>query len=88
MNPFHSRLQSANETLKENIQQFTALVMHITGEDSTSVTCQIIIVLFIRHLFNKEIRKQVAKAKNMQTLRHAMILVKEAEINSKIQGSK
>ena len=42
------------------------------------MTHQVTIILFIRHLFNKEIKKQVACAKNVQTLRHAMTLAQEA----------
>ena len=37
-------------------------VLHATGTDSTSVICQVTIVLFIRHLFNRELKKQVAGA--------------------------
>ena len=58
-------------------------IQHATGSDPTSVTCQVTIILFIVHLFNKEIKKQVAGAKNNLTLRHAMTLAQEVEINSK-----
>ena len=44
------------------------------------MTCQVTIILFIRNLFNKEIKKQVFGAKNIQMLRHATILAQEAEI--------
>ena len=50
----HSRLQAANETLLDYIQQLTDLVIHATGVDPTSVICQVTIIHFIRHLFNKE----------------------------------
>ena len=59
------RPQAANETLQEYIQRYTDLVIHATGADLTSVTCQVTIILFIRHFFNKEIKKQVAGAKNI-----------------------
>ena len=59
------------------------MVIHTTGADSTSVTCQVTKILLIRHHFNKEIRKQVAGAKNIQTLRHAITLAQEAEIKLK-----
>ena len=80
----HSCLQSANKTLLEHVQRFTDLVVHTTGTDPTPVTCQVTIVLFIRHLFNKEIRKHVAGTKTIQTLRHAMTLAQETEIKWKI----
>ena len=51
----HSRPHAVNETLQEYIQRVTDLVIHTTGTDPTVVICQVIIVLFIRHLFNKEI---------------------------------
>ena len=41
--------------------------------------CQVTIV-FIRHLFNKDIKKQVLGAKDIQTLRHAITLAVEEEI--------
>ena len=64
----HYRVQAANETLLVYIQRFTDLVIHATGAHPTSVMCQVTIIPFIRHLFNKEIKKQVAGTKNIQTL--------------------
>ena len=51
------------EALQEYIQRFTDLVIQATGTDLTAMTCQVTTDLFIRHLFNKEIKKQVAGAK-------------------------
>ena len=70
----HSRPKTANETLQEYIQRLTDLIIHATSTDPTSVTCQVTIILFIRHLFKREIKKQVADAKNIQILRHTMTL--------------
>ena len=36
-------------------------------------------VLFFRHLFNKEIKRHIAGVKPNETLRHIMTLAKEAE---------
>ena len=58
----HSRPQIANETLQGYIKRFTDLVIHATGADSTLVTSQVTIILFIRHLLNKEINKFLAKS--------------------------
>ena len=63
--------------------QFTDLVIHVTCSEPTSVTCQVPIILFITQVFNKEIKKQVAGAKNIQMLRYAMMLAQEAEIKLK-----
>ena len=54
--------------------------MHATGVDATAVTCQVNVILFIRHHFSKEIKKQVAGTRNIQTLRYAMTVAQEAEI--------
>ena len=59
----HSRTQTANETLQKYIQSFTDLAIHVTGADPTSVTYQVTSILFIRYLFNCEIKKQVASIK-------------------------
>ena len=58
----HSRPHAAIDTLQEYIQRFTDLVIHATVASYTSVPCQVNI-LFNRHLFNKEIKKQVAGGK-------------------------
>ena len=85
----HSRLQSANETLQQHIQEFIDLVIHSSGTDSTSVTCQVIIILLIWYLFNKEVKKnQVPGTKSIQILRYAMTLAQEVDIKlKKVQGS-
>ena len=74
----YSRYQAANETMQEYIQRFTDLVPH--GTDPTVVTCKVTIVLSIRHLFNKEINKEVCGTRTVQTLRFAMTLDPELEI--------
>ena len=45
----YSRPQSTNEALQEYIQRFTDVVIHETGTEPTSVTCQVIIALFMTH---------------------------------------
>ena len=65
--------------LYKNIQRFNNLVIKATGTDPTPVNCQVIIFLIIRHLFNKEFKKQVVGAKTIQTLSHAMTLAQEAK---------
>ena len=61
----HSRPQAANELLQEYIPRFTDLVIHSTGTEPTSGTCQVTIILCIRHLFDKEIKKQVTGTENI-----------------------
>ena len=61
--------------------------MHAIGTDPTSATCQVTIKLFIRQIFNKEIKEQVMEAKNTLTLRHDMTLPQEAGMKLKIWGS-
>ena len=53
------------------------------GIDPTAVICQVTIVFLMRYAFYKEIKKQVAGAKTIQTLRHTMALVHETEIKLK-----
>ena len=79
----HSRPQAAKETLQEYIQRFTDFMICATCVDPTSVTCQVTIILFIRQLFNKEIKKLVAAAKNIETLRHASALAQDTAIKRK-----
>ena len=78
-----SRPQVVNETLQEYIQGFTDFVIQTKGTYPTAVTCQVTIVLFIRHVFDKEMRKLVAGAKTILTLRHAITLAQEAETKLK-----
>ena len=47
------------------------------------MTHQVTIILFVRHLFNKETKKQIVGAKNILAMKHAMTLVQEAEIKLK-----
>ena len=77
-----SRPQTANGTLQKYIQRLTNLIIHTTDANPISVTCKVTIILFIRHL-NKDIKKQVAGTKNIQTLRHGMILAQTGEIKFK-----
>ena len=60
----HSRPQVASETPQEYIQRFTDLVLQAVGTNSTPVTCQVAIILLIRH-FNKEIRKPMTETKTI-----------------------
>ena len=59
------------------------MIIQVRGTDPTAVICQVAIVLFIRHLFNKEIKMKVARAKTIYTLRHAMTLDQKAEFKFK-----
>ena len=79
----HSMPQAANETLQENIQRFTYLLIQTTVTNPTTAVFQVTIILFIRHLFNKEIKMQVARAKAIQILRYGITLAGEAEIKLK-----
>ena len=54
-------------------------MIHETGADPTLVTYQVTILLFKRHLFSKEIKKEVVGAKNIESVRHARTLVQEKE---------
>ena len=53
-------------------------MIHVTDAERTSTTWYIINIVFIRHLFNREIKKQGATTKNIQTLSYAMTLTQEA----------
>ena len=66
----------------QEYKDLMALVIQASGTDPTAVT-QVTTVLFIRHLFNKKIKKQMSRAKTIQTLRHAMTWAQEVEINLK-----
>ena len=59
------------------------MVIQVRNIDLFAVTSQASIVLFFSYLFNKEIKKQVTEVKTSQTLRHAITLAQEAEINLK-----
>ena len=76
-NGIYSQPKATKETLQEYIQTFTDLVFEANGTDPTAVTCQVTVILFIQHLFNKEIMKQVAGSK---ILRHAVTLANKTEI--------
>ena len=54
----HFRPQVSKVTLKEYIQRFSDLIIQAMGTHLTAVPCQVTIVLFIRHLFNKEIKRR------------------------------
>ena len=56
------------DTLQEYIQSITDMVIHATGTYPTAVTCQLTIVIFLRHSFNDRIKKKVAEARIIQTL--------------------
>ena len=76
----HSRPQGENEMLQEYIQRFTDLVIQATGTDPTTMICQVTLALFIRHPFNKEIKKHFSGTKMIWPLRYVMTLAQEAEI--------
>ena len=69
--------------LQEYIQRFIGLIIDATGTHPTSVTCQVTIVVFIRHLLNKGIKRQGTGAKTTQTLKHAMTLFQEVKTKPK-----
>ena len=57
-----TRAQRPDETLQEYIYQYSELVKMITGVEPSQVTSLLVISLFNRHLFNKEIKKSVSKS--------------------------
>ena len=79
----YSRCQAGNDSLQEYIQKCTNLVIQTTGIDPTTVICQVTIVLFIWHLYDKELIQSNWR-KTVETLRHKIALAQEAEIRLKI----
>ena len=74
------RSTAVDESLSSMNQQFCSrenqLLQVVQQNEKSTQT----IVLFIRHLLNNEITKQVAGAKTIQSVRHPMTLAKEPEI--------
>ena len=66
--------------MQEYIERFTDLGIQAISRSPTVVICQVTVVLFLMHLFNKEIKMQVAGAETNLTLRHRMTLAQGAEI--------
>ena len=57
-----TRAQRPDETLQEYIYQYSELVKMVTGVEPSQVTSLLVISLFNRHLFNREIKKSVSKS--------------------------
>ena len=62
------RKQWPDETLQEYIQKFTHLTEEAIGVDPANITNRVIIFLFIKNLYNKDIRRRVAGANIINTL--------------------
>ena len=61
--------QRPDETLQEHVQNFTDLTEKKTiGIDPANITNYVIIFLFIKKLYDKDIRWEVASAKTISTL--------------------
>ena len=56
-----TKAQWPEETLQEYIYQFLELVKMVTGLEPQQVTDPLKIIVFNKHLFNREIKKSVAK---------------------------
>ena len=59
--------QQPDKTLQEFIQNFTDLTEKVLGTDPADITNKVIIFLFIKYLYNKDIQR-VAGAKALNTL--------------------
>ena len=57
-----TRAQRPDETLQEYIYQYSELVKMVTGVEPSQVTSPLVISLFNRHLFNRDIKKSVSKS--------------------------
>ena len=66
--------QRPDETLQDVIQNFTDLTEKAMRIDLANITNHVIIFLFIKNLYNKDIRLQVAGAKTISTLVDAFTL--------------
>ena len=56
------RKQGPDETLQEYIPNFTYLIGKAMGVDTGNITNEMMIFLFIKNLYNKDIRRLVAGA--------------------------
>ena len=56
-----AKAQWPDESLQEYIYQFSELVKMVTGLELQQVTDPLKIIIFNKHLFNREIKKSVAK---------------------------
>ena len=63
-----------DETLQEFIQNFTDLREKALQTDPANITNRVIIFLFVRNLYNKDIWRRVAGAKTLNTLADAFRL--------------
>ena len=69
------RKQGPDETLEEYIQNFADLLVKAMEVDPANMTNWVIICLFIRNLYNKDIRnirRRDASTKFINTLAHAL----------------
>jgi len=77
-----NRAQRQDETLQEFIYQFAELVRLVSGEEPRECTDHLKIITFNKHLFNREIKKSVAKG-HFRTLKEAFDGALAAEIKAK-----
>ena len=59
----HSGPQAGSDTLQEYIKRIMDLKIQATVSHPIAITCWVTIMLLIRHLFHKEIKNQMAGAK-------------------------
>ena len=63
--------QHAEESLQDYIAYWTEMCYRSMKHDPTNIDNKLVIVLFIKNLYNKDIRHRVASAKNVNTLLYA-----------------
>ena len=77
-----TRAQKQDETLQEFIYQFAELVRLVSGQEPNQVTDPLKVIIFNKHLFNREIKKTVAKGSH-RTLKEAFDSALAAERKAK-----
>ena len=65
------RKQKLDETWQEYIPNFTGLTEKAIGGDPANITNRVTMLLFIKNLYNKDIRKRLAGVKTINTLANA-----------------
>ena len=72
------RKQRPNESLQDYILYWTEMCHHSMKMDPSTINNKLVIVLFVKNMYNKEIHRRVAGAKNINTLLDAF---KSAQMN-------
>ena len=62
------RKQHSNELLQDNIAYWTEMCHQNMKHDPTTIDNKLVMLLFIKILYNKHIRQRVAGAKNVNTV--------------------